>query len=838
MVDFRNLRHPPTGDPIVDPIGIFQTLPKPEHVNDLWDTQAAALRAWHQRRQERDLVIKLNTGSGKTLVGLLIGESVRRELQQPFVYLAPTRQLVSQVVEKATEFGIPAEAYRSGAGLPASFRNAEAILVGSYHMLFNGRSVFGLLGRSEPVAVGGIVLDDAHTSAAALRDMFSIIVRRSTHEELYRDLVGRFRSAFERVHAVGRLDDMLAGRNEGVMEVPHWSWLDAAASIRMGIQSEGDDAFRFSFPLVRDHFELSHALISREAFSITPLLPPVHVVPSFADCPRRVFMSATLSDDGLLVRTFGARVESVSKPITTRSVAGLGERMILAPTLSGLSRDSAVQAARRLADGVRARAKGAVVVVPSRVHAESWADVGEVCVRDDVATAVDRLQQPHLRAKTLPVLVNRYDGIDLPHDSCRLLILDGKPLGSNQYDLYRASVLPTLSSTSIALAQRVEQGMGRGTRGAGDYCVVLLLGADLVAWLGENSTQRTLTPGTRAQVILGREIANHVTSSDELVDAAWQCLNRDGDWQQTHAQRIAEAGEAEADTRRLVAAGRVERRAFEKLLHQQFSEARDFLANEAQDEEWDNPFRGWLLQLASRAAWLSGDSDRAHKLQNKAYSMNRTLTKPRGEIRYEPMASGTPQAAKVIDMLEAYAIRSAVLEAVDTALADLHAEASANRFEQGIENLGRFLGLGSERPESSTGSGPDNLWLGNRDLGFVIECKHGKASPVNKDDHGQLRVSEQWFQRYYHDRQRVAIIVHRDGRATAQSGAVESDARALTFDGLGRIKSALKKVYREVALLTTPRANQEARAAMLLRQHGLDSHLLASKHMVPFQVAD
>ena len=230
------------------------------------------------------------------------------------------------------------------------------------------------------MAVGGIVLDDAHTSAAALRDIFSIIVRRSDHEELYRDLVSRFRSTFERVHAIGRLDDMLAGRDEGVMEVPHWAWLDAATTVRTRIQSDGDGPFRFSLPLVRDHFEVSHALISRDAFTITPLLPPVDLVPSFANCERRVFMSATLSDDGLLVRTFGASVDSISEPITTRSVAGLGERMILAPTLSGLSRDSAVAAARGLADAVRDRGNGTVVLVPSKRHAEAWEDIGEICV--------------------------------------------------------------------------------------------------------------------------------------------------------------------------------------------------------------------------------------------------------------------------------------------------------------------------------------------------------------------------------------------------------------------------------------------------------------------------
>lgn len=836
MVDFQRLRRRSTRDPITDPIEIFQTLPKPEHINDLWDTQAAALRDWHRRRSQRDLVIKLNTGSGKTLVGLLIGESVRRELQQPFLYLAPTRQLAAQVVQKATESGIPAESYQGrGSGLPASFLNAEAILVGSYQMLFNGLTVFGLRGRGEPVAVGGIVLDDAHTSAATLRDQFSIIVRRSEHEELYRDLVGRFRSAFGRVHALGTLDDMLARRDEGVMEVPHWAWLDTVPAVRTRIQAEDGQPFRFNFPLVRDHFEVSHALVSRDAFTITPMLPPVDLVPSFANCKRRVFMSATLSDDGLLVRTFGASVESITEPITTRSVAGLGERMILAPTLSGLSHDSAVAAARDLADHVREQEKGAVILVPSRKHAEAWEDIGDVCVGDAVETAVERLQQRNLRAGMLPVLVNRYDGIDLPHDSCRLLILDGRPLGSNQYDLYRASALPGLSSTSIAQAQKVEQGMGRGTRGAGDHCVVLLLGADLVGWLGQNSTQQTLTPGTRAQVTLGREIANHIKSPGHLVKAAQQCLKRDGEWQRTHAQRIAEAGEIKANTQRLVAAGKVERRAFEKLLHQQFAEACYFLIQKAQDEKWNDEFRGWLLQLASRAAWLANDVNQSDSLQQKAYSLNRTLTKPRAEIRYQPLASATPQATNVIEIVEGYAaMRFAVLDEIDTALADLHAEATSNRFEQAIRELGRFLGLASERPEKHTGVGPDNLWLDDGELGFVIECKHMKATPINKADHGQLRVSEQWFHRHYPNRKPVAIIVHRDGLATAQSGAVKSNARVLTFDALGQITSNLKKVYRELALQAKPPADQEAQATALLRRHRLDSGLV-TEYLTRFQ---
>jgi superfamily II DNA or RNA helicase len=65
MVDFAKLRNERKQPVPTDPAGIFQRLPKPPHINDLWDSQAKALAAWNERRTEKDLVIKLNTGGGK-----------------------------------------------------------------------------------------------------------------------------------------------------------------------------------------------------------------------------------------------------------------------------------------------------------------------------------------------------------------------------------------------------------------------------------------------------------------------------------------------------------------------------------------------------------------------------------------------------------------------------------------------------------------------------------------------------------------------------------------------------------------------------------------------------
>jgi replicative superfamily II helicase len=51
----------------------------------------------------KDVALQLPTGSGKTLVGLLTGEWLRRKNRERIVYLCPTKQLVNQVVEQSEE---------------------------------------------------------------------------------------------------------------------------------------------------------------------------------------------------------------------------------------------------------------------------------------------------------------------------------------------------------------------------------------------------------------------------------------------------------------------------------------------------------------------------------------------------------------------------------------------------------------------------------------------------------------------------------------------------------------------------------------------------------------
>lgn len=114
-IDFSKLKAAPKQNRPVDPITIFRGLRVADSsINDLWLAQGDALRGWHEKREEKDVAISLNTGAGKTLVGLLIGQSLVNEMRSSVVYACSSIQLVLQTAKKAEGYGLPSTTYVRG----------------------------------------------------------------------------------------------------------------------------------------------------------------------------------------------------------------------------------------------------------------------------------------------------------------------------------------------------------------------------------------------------------------------------------------------------------------------------------------------------------------------------------------------------------------------------------------------------------------------------------------------------------------------------------------------------------------------------------------------------
>ena len=88
--------------------GFFASLPaRAAGYGYLRDVQGQVLDAWMKRRDTvRDLSIKMNTGTGKTIVGLLILRSALNEAAGPALYVAPDNYLAGQVRKQADRLGL------------------------------------------------------------------------------------------------------------------------------------------------------------------------------------------------------------------------------------------------------------------------------------------------------------------------------------------------------------------------------------------------------------------------------------------------------------------------------------------------------------------------------------------------------------------------------------------------------------------------------------------------------------------------------------------------------------------------------------------------------------
>jgi replicative superfamily II helicase len=126
---------------------MYSALYEPHEVKRFLQNSATSKQA---SKRKPDVAIKLPTGSGKTLVGLLIVEWRRRRFGERAVYLCPTNQLVNQVVEEArTKYGMSEWIHgftgsqkNYDASAKSRYQAAELVAVTSYTALFNTNPFF------------------------------------------------------------------------------------------------------------------------------------------------------------------------------------------------------------------------------------------------------------------------------------------------------------------------------------------------------------------------------------------------------------------------------------------------------------------------------------------------------------------------------------------------------------------------------------------------------------------------------------------------------------------------------------------------------------------------
>jgi len=205
-----------------DPRKLFTTLKRAPRLKRPLDEQADVLDSWYVRRAAKNITLKMNTGAGKTVVGLLCLQSCLNEDIKPAVYVTPDRFLTEQVIREAADLGIVVTEDEKD----AEFLAGRSILVINIFKLINGRSVFGVGSRRIPL--GAIVVDDAHACLTTASEQFALRIESGT--AIYEQLLVLFEDDLKAQSGSGLLD-VKAGDPHAVMEIPYWAWQSKADAV-------------------------------------------------------------------------------------------------------------------------------------------------------------------------------------------------------------------------------------------------------------------------------------------------------------------------------------------------------------------------------------------------------------------------------------------------------------------------------------------------------------------------------------------------------------------------------------------------------------------------------
>ena len=427
-----------------------------------------------------------------------------KEGKGPALYLCPNNHLVSQVQEEATNLGIPCAIIGSGNRIPAEFHDSSAILITSVHRLFNGRSIFGVAGERDSVQVGVVLVDDAHSCIDIARDQFTISVPKSG--EIGQRIYGLFETALE-FQAVGLHADIRNHQPNSYIQVPYWAWRDRVADVAKLLSDHQDsDEVGWVWPLLRqgDILSNSTAVISGHRVEISPNVIPTDLIPSFSQARHKIYMSATLVDDAKLVRDFGAESNSIQMPIRPAVRGDIGERAVIIPSLVD-PRIEETTTVKLVSEIQALHNVNVVVLVPSRARGQIWtSENASQVTRDNIVNVLGRLSNDGAHTA---ILANRYDGIDLPDAACRILVLDELPREHRLAQLVEGTARQDSPIFKRRLAQKIEQGMGRGVRSRLDYCFVVITGQRLVSFMTLSQNQEFFTADTKRQIAIGTKLA-------------------------------------------------------------------------------------------------------------------------------------------------------------------------------------------------------------------------------------------------------------------------------------------------------------------------------------------
>ncbi|KOR87823.1 DEAD/DEAH box helicase [Paenibacillus solani] len=745
-----------------DPESIFRELQIP-NVKGLWSQQADILREYYNNfNAKQDIAIELPTGTGKTLIALLIAEYRRRCKQEQVLYLCPTRQLASQVYAKAKEYGLPASLL---IGSQSSYPDDEygdyvtnkAIAITTYSAVYNTNPKLN--------DAHTIIFDDAHSAENYISSLWTTEIKRKENREVFESIIKLFRDDINDYHYNRIMNDDNEFYKPIYDLIPYPRYLEKLPQLIELIEANIADCgnAKYAWSMINEHLEACQMFFSWGEINIRPLISPTQTHSAFSKAKHRIYMSATLGDGGELERITGvSKINKIPIPKGWDKYSN-GRRLILFPNRV-FNQDESIQVALK---AIRNQGRALVLCPDNRAaqlfksKVEKFLPKFTILQSSDIEDSLDAFIS---KKKAVLILTNRYDGIDLSGDICRLQIVFGMPEATNLQEAFMWNRLNANSVLNELVKTRITQALGRCTRSSDDFANVLMIDSNLMKFCAKVENRIGFHPEIQAEVEFGLENSEKIETVDEMVDFMNDFIT-DEEYYGSINDAITEIREEyekkpKPEVKKLVLS--VENEVdfvyalWKKELNRALEKVKSVIENLSGGRELDG-YRAWWNYLAGNVAYLAKsalpiDSNLDKQYYSTALRSTNAVSWLSDLVHHIPADKDVPkvdpylsmQVENIDEVLSGLGLQGQKFEKNMKQFLELINNNDANKFEQGLALLGQYLGFDIEKP-SGDGT-PDGIWsLRNRYLGFEAKTEENEKDPIYIEACRQASGHKKWI---------------------------------------------------------------------------------------------
>jgi len=472
---------------------------RPRSIRELRKWQEEFSDLWQRVINAEVVGLRTPTGSGKTLIGLLILEQGLKKNKRG-IYLTHTHQLMDRIGKEAKALDLPYVILGGAKNIKGSEYDKRKDEIFDYnrykHIIISNYHAF-LTTKDFPDNIDYLIIDDVDLFYNTLRNHFSIKIKNSgPTKEIFNQILNALST--RSYTTLEKIKEKTAQINDADLLFPQDYDIIKQIIGNNIAELNKDSDFYFPYQISRDYMDFYYWYLSNQELSIEPYIFPINKLKTprsrvnrFNKIKKIVLLSATLGQKERFILELGlnrTQIKMICENNFKEEDLRMGERLIFPITELELSEINPISSE---------------FVTTSLKYIKqfliSFKKIIILCWQIDEKKTVinflkDKLEDVQIfdftgrnykifedfskypkNKKSVLIIANRYFGLDFPSSACKICVITRLPTFLSNFDTFINEFLKEQEYFNELLKRRIIQSIGRLNRTIKDNSVYYFL---------------------------------------------------------------------------------------------------------------------------------------------------------------------------------------------------------------------------------------------------------------------------------------------------------------------------------------------------------------------------